>query len=375
MQINYNKIEFNLGLVKGKRVLLRLDLNVPIENGEVRDDFRIQSVLPTIRILKEAGAKIIILAHLETEGASSLKPVAKYLNQYFKLNFIESINALALSVAQMRDGDILMLENLRVNPGEKTNDMEFAKKLAICGDFFVNDAFSVSHRSHASIVSLPKLLPSYVGPLFHREISALSVAFNPPHPFAFVLGGAKFDTKMPLVKKFIELADNVILAGALANDIYREWGYEIGTSLVSDVGSDIRSFSRSPKISVPYDVIVKGPRGILRKGSDEVMPDEKIVDAGPASIAAISDLISNSKLVLWNGPFGNYENGFGEATKLFAKEISALETNAILGGGDTVATIRSLGLLDNFSFVSTGGGAMLDFLAKGTLPGLEALKV
>ena len=374
MQGTLNKIENNLSSIKGKRVLLRLDLNVPIDGNTVRDDFRIQSILPTLKMIKDAGARTIILSHLESEEKVSLKRVCDYMQSYFSITFVPSLSELKAASQSMKDGDIYMLENLRVNDGEKANDTEFSKKLALCGDVYVNDAFAVSHRKHASIVGLPKLLPSFAGPLLSREIESLSIAFNPPHPFVFILAGAKFETKLPLVMKFIGLADHVVLAGALANDIYREKGYEVGISTVSAPRTDIGKIAANPKVFVPRDVVVETPQGVVTKGADEVLADECIVDSGASSVAGVADIISNAKLVLWNGPLGNYEKGFSQGTKDMAKEIVECGAKSVVGGGDTVAAIRSLGLLDSFSFVSTGGGAMLDFLVQGTLPGIEALK-
>jgi 3-phosphoglycerate kinase len=374
MQGTYKKLEDNVTTLRGKRILLRLDLNVPVEGENVRDDFRVQSALPTIRMIKEAGGRIVILSHLEKEGKQSLLPVAKYLNSYFALKFAKDFAELEEKIGDMKDGDIVMFENLRFDPGEKANSLEFAKKLARLGDIYVNDAFSVCHREHASVVSIPKLLPSYAGPLLSKEISSLSIAFNPPHPFVFILGGAKFDTKIPLVTKFLSIADHVVILGALANDVYREYGYEVGTSTVSKANAEFSSIVKNPKVFVPMGVVVESPRGVQSKNADEVLPDEAMKDFNSSSIAAVADIMSNAQLILWNGPLGEYENGFSDGTKELAKEIVHNTATSVVGGGDTVAAIRSLGLLEKFSFVSTGGGAMLDFLSRGTLPGVEVLK-
>jgi 3-phosphoglycerate kinase len=296
------------------------------------------------------------------------------MQSYYSITFIPLLSELKDATLLMKDGDIIMLENLRVDDGEKNNDVEFSKKIALCGNIYINDAFAVSHREHASIVGVPKLLPSYAGPLLSREIESLSIAFNPPHPFVFILAGAKFETKLPLVMKFIELADHVVLAGALANDIYREKGYEVGTSMVSKARTDIGKIAKNIKVFVPRDVVVQSDQGVMTKNIDEVSSDECIMDSGASSIAGMADIMSGAKLVLWNGPLGNYEKGFSAGTKQMAQEIVDSGAKSLVGGGDTVAAIRSMGLLDKFSFVSTGGGAMLDFLSKGTLPGVEALK-
>jgi phosphoglycerate kinase len=229
----------------------------------------------------------------------------------------------------------------------------------------------VSHRAHASIVGIPKYLPSYAGPLLDKEITELSSVFNPKHPFLFILGGAKFDTKLPLIEKFLGIADYLFIGGALANDIYKVRGLETGASLLSDSSIDLRPISSNKKVIVPSDVVVQGK---VQKDVNEVLVTDKILDAGSATIAEMVDVLHEVKYVLWNGPLGDYENGYSEGTEMLARAIAESGVRSIVGGGDTVAVIRNANLLDKFSFVSTGGGAMLDFLAKGTLVGVEALK-
>ncbi|MEN9621800.1 MAG: hypothetical protein RLZZ67_234 [Candidatus Parcubacteria bacterium] len=374
MPTAYKKITDEKNL-KGKRVLLRLDLNVPVVGEEVRDDFRIKRSLPTLQFLREAGAKVIIISHLESELTHSLSRIATYIGRFIPIKaLVMSYDDAPLVIANMQDGEIIMLENLRVNPGEKANDPVFAGRLAHLADMYVNDAFAVSHREHASIVSIPKLIPSYAGPLLNLEIEELSKAFNPPHPFLFVLGGAKFDTKLPLIEKFITIADYVFVGGALANDIYKEKGYEVGVSLTAKARINLKHIEMSPRLIVPSDVIVTSPGAKDVKGPDQVSPDEKIMDAGPRSIGELSDLLSDVKFVLWNGPLGDYEKGFSEGTEGLAQAIVDSKAVSIIGGGDTIAVVAKMGLLDKFTFASTGGGAMVEFLATGTLPGIEALK-
>ncbi|MDO8569945.1 MAG: phosphoglycerate kinase [bacterium] len=320
--------------LKNKRVLVRVDWNVPIENGKVIDDFRIKKSLSTLEYLKNAGAKVIIATHLEPEG-TSVKHLKTYVPEGMEL-----------------------LENLRDNPGEENNLEEFAKELASNVDIYVNEAFSVSHRRHASIVGLPKLLPSFIGLQFVLEIKELSKAFYPPKPFLFILGGAKFDTKLPLLKKFIPIADQIFVGGALANNFFKEQGVDIGNSLASEGNFELKELLKTDKIILPEDTIIT---------------DGKILDAGPRTMENLKSIISTSKLVLWNGPLGSYEDGYKTATLALAKIISETKCESIIGGGDTIAAIKELNLFDKFSFVSTGGGAMLDFLATGTLPGIEAL--
>lgn len=373
MPTNYKTIE-EAGDIKGKKVLLRLDLNVPLVGDEIRDDFRIKQALPTISLLKKKGARTIIISHLDNSDTFSLGRVASYINKIIPLAFVKKLDELTKVVPTMKDGDVMMFENLRLNSGEKENDSVFANELSRVADIFVNDAFSVCHREHASIVSLPRLLPSYAGPLLDREIRELSKSFNPSHPFLFILGGAKFDTKIPLIQKFLDIADNVFVGGALANDVFKDHGFEIGRSLTSKLPPAFLGISRNPRLIVPPDVVVASPEMTENRLPQKVGPEDKIMDAGPQTIAMLSDLLSEAKFVLWNGPLGDYEKGFDKGTKDLANAIAESSATSIIGGGDTVAVVSKMGILDKFTFVSTGGGAMLDFLAKGTLPGIEALK-
>jgi phosphoglycerate kinase len=383
--------------LKGKRVLLRLDLNVPIQRGVITDDFRIQSVLPTINLLRDAGAKVIIVSHIEGKkngggkgatgkgakfAADTLKPVADYLiAKKVPLTFVSKlfVSAAQKELDAMRDGDVLMFENLRANKGETENNDQFAEKLAAMAEVYVNEAFPVSHRAHASIVGVPKFLPSYAGPIFMREVAQLGRAFKPEKPFLFILGGAKFDTKMPLIKKFIDSADFLFIGGALANDFYKERGLEVGESTVSGGDYHLSELLDTKKVFIPTDVVtiqagIEGTLGRKTKVPERIARNERILDLGTQSLAQLEKLVSRSRFILWNGPLGDYEEGFSEGTKKLAEIISKANAHSVVGGGDTVAAIRTLGLMDKFTFVSTGGGAMLDFLANETLPGIEALK-
>lgn len=344
----------------GKRVLLRLDLNVPFVHdpisgeAEIRDDFRIKNSLPTIKRLQHTGAQIIALAHLGEKGAV-IKPAADYLKK-------------------LVGGDIEILENLRLDPGEENNSLEFAKELAARGDFYINEAFSASHRAHASIVGLPTLLPSAAGLEFEEEVQNLSALLQPESSLLVIIAGAKFGTKLPLVRRFLDIADRVFIAGALAHPLFRLKGYEIGRSLCDDSAGDLSDLVNHPKIILPSEVMVREGEKIVITTPDQVSADGIIVDAGPRALADLENLIKNSRTILWNGPLGNYEQGYGEPTRELAKLIAESGTKSVLGGGDTIAAIESLDLFDQFSFVSTAGGAMLDYLASGTLPGIEALE-
>jgi phosphoglycerate kinase len=344
--------------VKGKTVLLRVDFNVPIKNGKVEDDFKIKKTLPTINFLKKRGAKMILITHLGKNGTASLKPVIK---RFFIIS----------KIAKNR---VTFFDNIRKFPGEIKNDPTFAKKLSTLGDIYVNDAFSVSHREHASIVSLPKYIPSFAGFQFEEEVKNLSHAFRKTkHPFLFILGGAKFSTKMPLVKKYLKLADHVFIGGALLNDFLKAKGYEIGQSLVSDTNYGIGELLKNKKLILPGDVVVKSGDKLVNKKANEVKKNEIILDIGEEAVKNLAQLIKKSKLILWNGPLGKYEDRGAEATKKILKLVANSKSESIIGGGDTVALISKMKMEKKFSFVSTGGGATLDFLVNGTLPGIKAL--
>ena len=305
------------GDIKGKKVLVRVDWNVPFDyrSGQavVADDFRIKKTLPTLEFLKNAGAQVILATHLEDGTTEALK------------SFVPE--------------GMRLLENLRDDPGEESNSEEFAKKLAAEADIYVNEAFSVSHRKHASIVGVPKLLPSYAGIQFLKEVEALSKAFHPPHPFLFLLGGAKFETKVSLVEKFLNIADEIFIAG---------------TNAVPAFETELKN---NPKIFFPHG-------------------DIAALDIDDETIENLKLKIENSKFILWNGPVGKYEDGLKKGTLAIAQMLATCgeRSRTIVGGGDTLAAIKELNLFDKFTFVSTAGGAMLEFLANGTLPGILALE-
>jgi phosphoglycerate kinase len=375
----------------GIRVLLRVDFNVAIQNGKIVDDFRIRKTVATLDFLKKKGANVVIVSHIDEAAGSkdkpTLRPVVEVLNTFgFPCTFaetIESAEKISLKKAGQDGASFTLLENIRNYPGETVNDPAFAKQLATLGDIYINDAFSVSHRAHASIVGVPKLLPHFAGFQLALEVENLSRAFNPSHPFFFILGGAKFDTKLPLVEKFLDKADTIFIGGALANDFFKAKGLEVGHSTVSSVEINFDQLISNNKIILPIDVIVDsdGIQKVLQ--FDQVASNERILDAGPKTLANLKEKINTAKFILWNGPLGNYENGYKEPTHELARMIAAATKNgvqSIVGGGDTLAAIAELkqtsgeSLEDAFTFVSTGGGAMLDFLAKGTLPGIEALE-
>ena len=320
--------------------------------------------------------KVILITHLG-KGGDSLDLVADVLKKLIKSSFVANILGLEAEIAvnNMKDGDVLLLENLRNDKGEQAADKFFASSLAKLGDVYVNEAFSVDHREDASLVLLPKLLPAYAGFQLEEEIKNLSKAFKKPkRPFLFILGGAKFSTKMPLIKKYLKLADYIFIGGALLNDFLRAEGEEVGTSLVSDENFGIKDLLGNKKILLPEDVVVKYGSELINRSVRDVQHDEFILDIGTKSVKNLAPFIKRAKLILWNGPLGDYEIGGDVATKKILKLVANSKAISIIGGGDTNEIISQIKMEKKFSFMSTGGGATLDFLANGTLPGIKALK-
>ncbi|MFN4181582.1 MAG: phosphoglycerate kinase [Candidatus Paceibacteria bacterium] len=344
--------------LKGKRVVVRVDFNVPIIDGKITDNFRIKKGISTIKYLVDKGASVIILMHLGKDGSADIGPVIK---EFFRLS-------------KLPKDKINFEKNIRSFAGEEENDSKLGKYLASLGDIYVNDAFSVSHRTHASIVGIPKHIPGYAGLQLEEEIKQLSTVFKKPkHPFLFILGGAKFSTKMPLIKKYLAVADYVYVGGALANDFLETKGLSVGVSLVDHTMNVPESMLKNKKIILPSDVLVDtgGTRAIRKV--EEVGAKENILDIGPESTRTLGEYIKKAKMILWNGPMGKYELLGGGSTKDLLKLIARTKTTSIIGGGDTVQMISEMKMEKKFTFVSTGGGATLDFLAKGTLPGIKAL--
>ncbi len=371
----------DIEVFEGVKILVRVDFNVPIKNSLVVDDFRIKSAFPTINYLRERGAKVILIGHLESneESDNTFKPVVEHMNKLIdgsqnKFLFVSNLrNANSFIDNEMKNGDCVLLENLRHDEGEKKNDPKFAKALASLGDIYINDAFSVSHREHASVVGLPALLPSYAGFQLEKEVNNLSKAFDPSHPFLFILGGAKFGTKLPLLEKFLGIADTVFVGGALATDFFKVKGYEIGTSLVSEGDFGLSKYVDNPKLMLPVDIINQNNE---KKDVDSLDSTDNSMDNGPKTLDILKNKVEEAKFILWNGPLGVYEKGFKAGTLGLAKMIAERHGNdleSLVGGGDTIAAIAQNNDEGKFSFVSTGGGAMLEFLAKGTLPGIDVL--
>lgn len=359
--------------LKGKRVLLRVDFNVPLRGNSIADDFRIRAGIPTIDALIKKGAQVFLITHLEqSDKLPHLDPIKKNLEKLlgYRVRFIKGrIPAAAYKVAE----PVVLFDNIRLNSEEKKCGKEFSKRLAGWGDIFINDAFSVSHRKHASIVGLPKFLPHEMGPLMKEEISMLTKAFNPPRPFLFVLGGKKFETKEPLISRFLKNADAIFIGGAIGNIFMNMRGNFVGASKIERAKiSDNVLWSN--KIFLPEDVIVLRGRKKKIVALDKIEKRDIIYDAGPKTIRALGELAKRAKFILWNGTLGFCEEGFIYGTKKLSKQIGKSNAYKIIGGGDTVAAIRQMKLEKNFDFISTGGGAMLEFLAKGTLLGIAALE-
>jgi len=368
--------------LEGVPVLVRAALNVPVAHGIVTNTFRLRSALPTIEYLREHRAKVILIGHIGDTGTETLLPVFEAMKEYIPdIRFCDAVTGTKVrqAVRELNPGDVLMLENLRRDTGEKKNDHAFALSLASIADVFVQDSFDVCHRSHASVIGIPAFLKSYAGLELELEINELAKARNPKHPALAIIGGAKFSTKEPVLHALIKKYDIVFVGGALANDFMKAKGQSVGTSLVSSTDSSTLSeLTESKKIMLPKDYIV-GPVGSERSTEHHgpvtaVLSNEAILDAGPVTSLELAQLVAQARIILWNGPLGNYEKGFTDATEGLARAIASSSAYSIVGGGDTIAAIEKLGLGDRISFISTGGGAMLDFLATGTLPGIEALR-
>jgi phosphoglycerate kinase len=363
-----------LTFAPGTRVLVRAALDVPIENGVVTNQFRITKTLPTLQHLVSLGARVILLTHVGRDPSNTTAPIFDVLRSLLPCEHTEAVVGEAVEnlIAAQAPGTVVLLGNARSLPGEEANDPEYARALTRLAEVYVNDAFAVSHRAHASIVGVPALLPAYAGRTFTEEYDHLARALVPDHPALFILGGAKFETKQPLIERYVTEYDHVVLGGALANDFLKARGFPVGASLVSPVDLSQNPLIHTDTILLPTDVVVDDGRTVPVTA---VGAHEKILDIGTQSVEALAPYINDAKTILWNGPLGYYEGGFDGATKAVARMIADSSAFSVVGGGDTVAAIESLGLSHQFGFLSTAGGAMLEYLEKGTLPGIEALRV
>lgn len=380
--------------VRSKRVLLRVDFNVPLDGERVTDDTRIRAAIPTIVLLRDAGAVVVLMSHLgrpkgQANAKYSLAPAASLLaallGQPVPLLPDCVGDGIAARVRALRPGDVVLLENLRFHAEEEANDDAFARRLAALGDLYVNDAFGTAHRAHASTAGVTRYLPAAAGLLLERELDALGRALSAPErPFVTILGGAKVSDKIAVIENLLELVDTLIVGGGMANTFLAAMGHGIGKSLVEPARVQLagelldRGRANGVTIALPIDVVVAtdmSDEAPSRAVPVEAVPaDTGIYDIGPATAARYATLIAPARTVIWNGPMGVFEvPQFATGTKAVAQAVAGCEGFTVVGGGDSVAAIEQLGLADRMSHVSTGGGASLEFLEGRELPGVAAL--
>jgi phosphoglycerate kinase len=377
--------------VQDKRVLVRVDFNVPFSEGKVRDDSRIKAALPTIRYLIDQGAKIILMSHLgrpkgQVDERLRLDPVAERLSAILgkKVRKLDDCigEEVEAAVKKMKPGDVILLENTRFHAGEKANDPDFAKKLAQLAQIYVNDAFAASHRAHASTQGVAERLPAVAGLLLNKEIDALQqVIENPEHPLVAVLGGAKVSDKIGVIEHLLQKTEALLIGGAMANTFLKAHGFDVGRSLVEDESLEKAKKLLEwgvDKLSLPIDVVVARDTSANAEhrpvSVDQVPQDWSIVDIGPKTIQLFREKLATAKMVLWNGPLGLFEvPPFDAGTKAIAEAIGELQAVTVVGGGDSVAAVYQAGVADKMSHISTGGGAFLEFIEGKDLPGVVVL--
>ena len=383
-------------VLKGKKVIVRVDLNVPMKSGTITESSRIIKILPTIKLLIEKEAKIIIFSHIgrpkgRIVNGMSLEPISKKLSDLLKIEVIFNKNQInektSSEINKIPNGSVMMMENIRFYEGEEKNEDFFSKKISSLGDIYVNDAFSCSHRAHSSIEGITKYIPSYCGLQFVEEINALKrITSKIVRPVTCIIGGSKISTKIKIISNLIKDFDNIIIVGGMGNAMLKNTGVDIGKSICDDGYKDLvkeileKSSTHDCKIYYPLDIVVSKTldgNGMIKE-VNEVNKDEMILDIGPKTITSIKDIINKSNTVLWNGPAGyfenpNFSNGTKEILEIITHKRSKNKIYAVAGGGETVAVINKFNKLDSFDFVSTAGGAFLEYLEGKELPGIKAL--
>jgi len=390
----------DLGDIKGKRALVRVDLNVPMADGRVTDETRMRALLPTVLELADKGAKVLLLAHFgRPKGAKhsemSVSMVLDALQEVVgrEIMFVPEVagDVVAQSVGILADGDIALLENTRFWAGEEKNDPELARAVAANGDLYVNDAFSAAHRAHMSTEGLAHILPAYAGRSMEAELKALEAALgSPEHPVAAVVGGAKVSTKLDVLNNLVKQVDHLIIGGGMANTFLAARGVHVGKSLcehdLADQANAIMDAADAAGCTVhlPYDVVTsrefRANPPVRTLNVHEVAADEMILDVGPAAVEALADVLKNCRTLVWNGPLGAFEiEPFDAATVSLARTAAALTREgslvSVAGGGDTVAALAHAGVTQDFTFVSTAGGAFLEWMEGKPLPGVDALNI
>jgi phosphoglycerate kinase len=386
--------------LRGKRALVRVDFNVPMQDGEISDDSRLRASLPTIEELRKGGAKVILISHFDRPkgkrvDSMSLRPVVEPLSKLLGVHVAFADDCVG-EVAEraegfLQPGGVLLLENLRFHAGEEADDPIFAKQLAALGDIYVDDAFSAAHRAHASTDAVAHLLPAYAGESMRRELDALDKALgHPERPVLGIVGGSKVSSKLDLLKHLVTKLDKLAIGGGMANTFLYAQGHDVGASYcekeLAETAREIIGLAgrNSCKLFLPLDIVVAekmAPGAAARvRGLGEIDDDERILDAGPETIARLKRAMDNSKTLIWNGPLGVFEippfdKGTMEAAKHAAELAKAGKLVAVAGGGDTLAALNAAGVTGDFTFVSTAGGAFLEWMEGKSLPGVQALEV
>ncbi|OQA23179.1 MAG: Phosphoglycerate kinase [Chloroflexi bacterium ADurb.Bin360] len=377
----------------GKRVLMRVDYNVPIKEGVISDDKRIKATLPTIKYILEQGAALVLMSHLGRpagtgyEAEFSLKPIADRLAELLGKPVLFATDCIGAEVeamaAQLQPGDVMLLENVRFYKAETKNDMGIAESLAKLGDVFVNDAFGTAHRAQSSTEGVARFLPAVSGFLMEKEIDFLGRATeNPERPYVVILGGAKISDKIGVIRNMLSQADKVLIGGGMANTFFKAMGLEVGDSLMEAEVLDIAKAlleESADKLALPVDAVVADAFDNEAHSKvvpvDEVEPGWRILDIGPATISKYEDILKTAKTVAWNGPMGVFEMpNFAKGTFAIAKILAEIDAITIIGGGDSASAVKKAGVADKMSHVSTGGGASLEFLEGKVLPGVAILQ-